>query len=58
MPAMHMTSINQAAGTVVGTVVGTAAGPHRWFAPRDTLDTVAADTLTGCIATGVRVLRR
>lgn len=54
MPAMHMTSINQAAGTVVGT----AAGPHRWFAPRDTLDTVAADTLTGCIATGVRVLRR
>ena len=24
---MHMTSINQAAGTVVGTVVGTAAGP-------------------------------
>ena len=35
-----------------------AARVHRWFAPRDTLDTVAADTLTGYIATGVRVLRR
>lgn len=39
-------------------VHGLPSAAPPWFAPRDTLDTVAADTLTGYISTGVRVLRR